>query len=89
MNWLKNFQKKRNRVRQSSEIGSIQGNHNEFESHGPLRIHVHRAIGGMVIQTNNYDEKQDKLHQNLYVIQSHQNLAEELSKIITIETIKF
>lgn len=54
----------------------------------PLRIDVHHANGGMVIETRLYDRVKDRTHSSLYVIHDSQDLGEELSKIITISGLR-
>jgi len=60
----------------------------ELDSNQPMRITIHRAAGGMVIETRTYDRIKDRNNQNLHIITHEQNLAEGLSKIITMESLR-
>ena len=60
----------------------------DFDSNQPLRITIHRAAGGMVIETRTYDRVKDRQNQNLHIVTHDQNLAESLSKIITMESLR-
>jgi hypothetical protein len=53
-----------------------------------IRFKVFRANGGTVVQTDYYDQKNDKDYNNLHVIVEGQDLGQELSKIITFESLK-
>ena len=53
-----------------------------------IRFKVFRANGGTVIQTDYYDRKNDRQHNNLHVIVEGQDLGQELGKIVTYESLK-
>jgi hypothetical protein len=53
-----------------------------------IRFKVFRANGGTVIQTDQYDRRNDRQHNSLHVIVDGQDLGQELSKIITFESIR-
>ena len=53
-----------------------------------IRFKVFKASGGTVIQTDHYDRKTDRQHNNLHVIVEGQDLGQELGKIITYESLK-
>jgi hypothetical protein len=53
-----------------------------------IRFKVFRANGGTVIQTDYYDRKNDRQHNNLHVIVEGQDLGHELGKIVTYESLK-
>jgi hypothetical protein len=59
-----------------------------FEDNQPLRITIFRADGGLVVQTNHYDQKNDRNIANLHIINSSDNLGNCLSKIITVEMLR-
>jgi len=60
----------------------------DFDSTQPLRLTIHRAAGGMVIETRTYDRVKDRQNQNLHIVTHDQDLAESLSKIITMESLR-
>ena len=53
-----------------------------------IRFKVFRASGGTVVQTDYYDRKTDRQHNNLHVIVDGQDLGHELGKIVTYESLK-
>ena len=60
----------------------------ELDSNQPMRITIHRAAGGMVVETRTYDRVKDRNNQNLHIVTHEQNLAESLSKIVTMESLR-
>lgn len=53
-----------------------------------IRFKVFKASGGTVVQTDYYDRKNDRQHNNLHVIVEGQDLGHELGKIVTYESLK-
>ena len=53
-----------------------------------VRFKVFKASGGTVIQTDYYDRKNDRQHNNLHVIVEGQDFGYELGKIVTYESLK-
>ena len=53
-----------------------------------IRFKVFKASGGTVVQTDYYDRKNDRQHNNLHVIVEGQDLGTEIGKIITFESLK-
>jgi hypothetical protein len=53
-----------------------------------IRFKVFRANGGTVVQTDQYDRKNDRQYNNLHVIVDGQDIGKELGKIITYESLK-
>ena len=60
----------------------------ELDSNQPMRLTIHRAAGGMVVETRTYDRVKDRQNQNLHIVTHDQDLAESLSKIITMESLR-
>ena len=60
----------------------------DLDSFSPMRLTIHRAAGGMVIETRTYDRVKDRQNQNLHIVTHEQDLAESLSKIITMESLR-
>lgn len=85
-NWLRrwiNEEEQKEQIRSSALVES-----SELDSHAPMRITIHRAAGGLIIDTRTYDRVKDRNNQNLHIITHEQDLAESLSKIITMETLR-
>jgi hypothetical protein len=60
----------------------------DLDSHGPMRISIHKAAGGLIIETRVYDEHKDRHHQKLHIVTHDQDLAQSLSKILTMESLR-
>ena len=58
-----------------------------IDSHG-IRMEFHKANGGYVIETRKYDRRKDENNVQLYVITDDQELSDEISKIITMESLR-
>lgn len=84
--WIRNWINEEEKVEES--IGSRLVDSTELDSNQPMRITIHRAAGGMVIETRTYDRIKDRNNQNLHIITHEQDLAESLSKIITMESLR-
>jgi len=84
--WLRNWINEEGQVEES--IGARLVESTEIDSNQPLRITIHRAAGGMVIETRTYDRIKDRNNQNLHIVTHEQDLAEGLSKIITMESLR-
>lgn len=83
INWLNNDEAEESmpqvqRIRESEDL----------ESNSPMRLLIHRAAGGLVVETRTYDKHKDRSHQNLHIVTHEQDLSESLSKIITMESMR-
>jgi hypothetical protein len=64
------------------------------DSEGPniqsqgFRLNVYSAGGGTIIETTKYDRKNDDHRHSLHVVTDDKDLGEELSKIITMESLR-
>ena len=56
-----------------------------YDDKSVISFKVFGANGGMIVETNRYDEKRDTEGINRYVISDDANLAESLAKIVTVE----
>jgi hypothetical protein len=57
-------------------------------SQNGIRFTVYKATGGVAIETQMYDERNDRHRSSLYVITSDKDIGEEIGKIITLEALK-
>jgi hypothetical protein len=89
MRWLK--RKLRNWINDDGSI-SIDDYHVIKTRDEPdsecIRFKVFKASGGVVVQTDTYDRRSDRLQNTLHVIVEGQDLGVELGKIITFESLK-
>jgi hypothetical protein len=53
-----------------------------------MRFQLYRAAGGFVVETRQYDQKNDRSYNKLYVIRDDQDVGEEMGKIITMESLR-
>ena len=101
MKWLDNWILKRaKRIRQRNEtIGSV----NRIESSVTVReddrlnigshrhrmnFVVYRANGGVLVEINRYDEREDQHHCELHIVHPDEDLGAALGKIVTFESLK-
>lgn len=54
-----------------------------------LNLQVYTAIGGKVVEFRSYDQKTDRVMFSTYLITDSENVGEKLSKIITLELLKY
>jgi hypothetical protein len=83
--WLKD-----NAVAISKSAGisvSPQSLGHRLETSG-LRFNLYKATGGFVIETQQYDSRTDRHQTHLYVVNSEKDIGQEISKIITLESLK-
>ena len=67
------------------QIGLVTASNNDSElGTNPIRLFIYPANGGFVVETRDYDEKRDRYNNTLYLITDHEQMGEELSKIITM-----
>ncbi len=60
----------------------------DFGNARNLNLNIYYATGGVVIKSYKYDNKTDRSHNSLYIIREDQDLATELSRIVTVESLK-
>lgn len=64
-------------VRESDELGSE-----------PITFKMFKASGGWAIEFRQYDNRNDRVDMNLYVVNDEQELGKHISQIITMEALK-
>jgi len=53
-----------------------------------IRLEIHRASGGLVVEIRRTDRKTDETHYELHIISDSENIGEKLSHIITLEALR-
>ena len=86
MNWVRQLFQRQYEHKELRSIGI--NSHESLHGNNPLRFTIYKANGGLIIQTSSYNDKQDTENTHLYIVNDNENLASELSKIITLETLK-
>jgi len=71
----------------SNRIGTVRAR-DDFEGDEGLNMQLHKAIGGRIVSFNHYDRKSDRSHRKVYIITDEQDFERELSKIITLESMR-
>ena len=70
-----------------SRLHTIAGG-KTFDSDGGLSMQLYKALGGRIVVFNNYNEKIDRNTRTTYIITDEQDFERELSKIITLESMR-
>jgi hypothetical protein len=71
----------------SNRIGTVRAR-DDFEGDNGLNMQLHKAIGGRIVSFNHYDRKTDRSNRTVYIITDEQDFERELSKIITMESMR-
>ena len=71
----------------SGNLISVDSEGPNIQSQG-FRLNVYSAGGGTIIETTKYDRKSDDHRHSLHVVTDDKDLGEELSKIITMESLR-
>ena len=53
-----------------------------------MRFQLFRATGGYVIETRQYDSKNDRNNYKLYIVKDDEDVGQAFSKIITMESLR-
>jgi hypothetical protein len=58
-----------------------------LNGHG-MNFTLYRAVGGHILETNRYDERTDRRHNELYMIDEERDFATQVAQAIMIESVK-
>jgi len=100
--WLGNKINQANSVEEAEPSGLIIGNTNRPKpvrrsvavresddlSTEPITFKMFKASGGWAIEFRQYDNRNDRVDTNLYVVNDEQELGKHISQIITMEALK-
>ena len=81
-NWLMNDEED-----YSNQLISVDSEGPNIQSQG-FRLNVYSAAGGTIVETTKYDRQRDDHRHSLHVVTDDKDLGEELSKIITMESLR-
>jgi hypothetical protein len=87
-------QRLRNWLMNDDSDTDYSGNAISIDNDGPniqstgFRLNVYSAGGGTIIETTKYDRMKDDHRHSLHVVTDDKDLGEELSKIITMESLR-
>ena len=85
--WLRNWLNDENKEPAQLGIGRLVENP-ELSTEAPMRLMVHKASGGLVIETRVYDGVKERSHQRLHIVTPEQDLGQSISRIITMESLR-
>jgi len=99
--WLGNQINRSNMVESTSPVPNIKSRRASLAAHfdvgvdpvslldgNPLRLSIHRANGGVVVETRTVDRVKDRVYNELFLITEDQDLGKELADIITMNSLK-
>ena len=79
----------RNRVaRYRNEALRVEDFDEGMELHNPITFRVEAVTGGTLIETRWYNNKTDNHERQLHIVHSEEDLANAISKIVTVELLK-
>jgi hypothetical protein len=87
---IKNLMKKlrSQQPRQLSAELSVDSSGPTVSSINSIRFEIHKASGGIVVETRRYNRAKDDTIHGLYIITEDQDIGVELKRIITMESLK-
>jgi len=71
-----------------SEMHTIEEIRSSTLSANGIKLELHRASGGLVVEIRRIDRKTDETHYELHIISDSENIGEKLSHIITLEALR-
>lgn len=74
-----------NKVRRVRQTIAVREDTIETE---PITFKMYKASGGWAIEFRQYDPKNDRVDNSLYVVSSEDELGKHISQIITMEALK-
>jgi hypothetical protein len=69
----------------STPVASSRRVEHNYDDRSVINFKVYGANGGLIVETSRYDDKTDNERIKRYVIEDGANMAESLSKIVTME----
>jgi hypothetical protein len=72
----------------SNSIAICDDSDDSIDLQYPISFKVEAVQGGTLVETRWYDHKQDENIRKLHIVNSDQNLAEAIGKIVTMELIR-
>jgi hypothetical protein len=92
--WFRNQCKKAWESDSSNEKCEVVPSSNKLANHIPgshdngIHFVLYGANGGYVVETSKYDRIKDRHNAGLHIIRDEDDLGEEISKIITLESLR-
>lgn len=70
-----------------NETTTLRSGRGLDSNHG-LNLSLHKANGGIIVETYAYDSIKDRSYRNLHIVTDEDDLGNNLSKIITMELLR-
>lgn len=86
MKWLYNILKKKYQYDLENQPVPVQPR--KLDSYG-INFTVHRATGGFIVEYHQFDRKNDRTDHTLHIVREEEDLGNELSKIISFQSLKY
>jgi hypothetical protein len=72
----------------SNPVPSTRRVEHDYDDESVITFKIYGANGGKIVETSRYNEKRDNESVRRYVIDENADLAESLSKIVTMEYLR-
>jgi hypothetical protein len=72
----------------SNHVQSTRRVEHDYDDESVITFKIYGANGGKIVETSRYNEKRDNESVRRYVIDENADLAESLSKIVTMEYLR-
>jgi hypothetical protein len=87
-NWLMNDDSIKAARQRSSNITSIDEDHEHISSDPAMRFKIYNARGGKIVEFSRYDRQKDRNLHDMYIIRNDEDFGERIAKIAMLESIK-
>ena len=88
MKWLFNILKKKYQYDLEKKTACLSVQPRKLDSYG-INFTVHRATGGFIVEYHQFDRKNDRSEHTLHIVREEEDLGNELSKIISFQSLKY
>lgn len=93
-NWFRKQCKKAWETASDDRVISVSASSHKLASNIPgshdngIHFVIYSANGGHVVETSKYDRVKDRHHTGLHIIRDEEDIGQEISKIITLESLR-
>lgn len=86
--WLNRFLNKQPGLR-AGNLATQPSTDSSLMSSGGMRFTLYQAVnGGYVMEYHNYDEKTDRRHNSIHIIQDDEELGSGIARAMTLELLR-
>jgi hypothetical protein len=87
--WVDDAREEPDVYRASLSRGSLVSSEDSETFGEPMRFTLTKANGGFIVSTRRYDNRTDRSSGDNYIITDEDDLGDAISKIVTMESLKF